>query len=71
MKKKSKADVAKMVDAQSKGRKVRGAQTDKKTPEGGELDTRKSKYMIIEVQLNRRPSRRVALGRDRERAAAD
>ena len=42
-KKKSKAEVAKMVDAQSKGRKVngaKGAQTDNKTPEGAELDTR-------------------------------
>jgi hypothetical protein len=44
MKKKSKAEVGKMVDAQSKGKKVRGAQTDKKTPEGAELDTRKSKF---------------------------
>jgi hypothetical protein len=47
MKKKSKADIAKLVDAQSKGGKVRGAQTDKKTPEGAELDTRKSKYVIM------------------------
>jgi hypothetical protein len=46
MKKKSKADVAKMVDAQSKGRKVKGAQTDKKTPQGGELDTRISKATV-------------------------
>jgi hypothetical protein len=43
MKKKSKADVAKMVDAQSKGRKVKGVQSDKKTPPRGELDTRSSK----------------------------
>lgn len=43
MKKKSKAEVAKMVDAQSRGSKVKGAQTDKKTPQGGELDTRISK----------------------------
>jgi hypothetical protein len=43
MKKKSKADVAKMVDAQSTGKKTKGAQTDKKTPQGRELDTRTSK----------------------------
>jgi hypothetical protein len=43
-KKKSKADVAKLVDAQSKGGKVKGAQTDKKTPEGAELDTRLSQW---------------------------
>jgi hypothetical protein len=43
MKKKSKADVGKMVDAQSKGRKVKGAQADKRTPPRGELDTRTSK----------------------------
>jgi hypothetical protein len=44
--KKSKADVGKMVDAQSKGRKVKGAETDKKTPQGGELDTRISKATV-------------------------
>jgi hypothetical protein len=43
MKKKSKADVAKMVDAQSKGRKVTGVPTDKKKLVGGELDTRNTK----------------------------
>jgi hypothetical protein len=46
MKKKSKADVAKMVDAQAKGKKVKGAGTDKKTPQGGELDTRISKATV-------------------------
>ena len=43
MKKKSKAEVGKLVDAQSKGRKVKGAQTDKKTQQDGQLDTRISK----------------------------
>jgi hypothetical protein len=41
--KKSKADVAKMVDAQAKGKKLKGARTDKKMPQGGELDTRITK----------------------------
>jgi hypothetical protein len=45
MKKKSKAEVAKMVDAASKGKKVKGAQTDKRTPQGGELDVRVSKIV--------------------------
>jgi hypothetical protein len=49
MKKKSKADVAKMVDAQSKGRKVKGAQTDKRTPQGGELDVRVSKVVTEKI----------------------
>jgi hypothetical protein len=40
---KSKADVARMVDAQSRGNTVKGARTDKKTPQGGELDARVSK----------------------------
>jgi hypothetical protein len=51
MKKKSKGDVAKMVDAQSKGRKVKGAQTDKKTPQGGELDTRISKIKAVKIDF--------------------
>jgi hypothetical protein len=50
MKKKSAADVAKMVDAQSKGRKLKGVQTDKKTPPRRELDTRTSKaHFSVEI----------------------
>jgi len=46
MKKKSKAEVAKLVDAQAKGKKTRSARSDNKTPDGRELDSRKSKYFI-------------------------
>jgi len=42
MKKKSKAEVAKLVDAEAKGKKS-PAPTDRKTPDGRELDTRRSK----------------------------
>jgi hypothetical protein len=51
MKKKSKADVAKMVDAQSRGKNVKGARTDKKTPQGGELDTRISKAKTVKIDF--------------------
>jgi hypothetical protein len=44
MKKKSKAEVSKLVDAQAKGEKVVRARTDKKTPEGKDLDVRSSKW---------------------------
>jgi hypothetical protein len=47
MKKKSKAEVAKMVDAQAKGKKSRSARTDDKTPDGRELDTRRSKAIKL------------------------
>ena len=43
VKKKTKAEVAKLVDAQAKGKKSRSARTDNKTPDGRELDTRRSK----------------------------
>jgi hypothetical protein len=51
MKKQSKAEVAKLVDAQSKGKTVKGAQTDKKTPQGGELDTRISKSKTVKIDF--------------------
>jgi hypothetical protein len=44
--KKTKRDVAKMVDTQAKGKKVRGAATDAKTPDGRDLDVRASKVWI-------------------------
>ena len=40
-----------MVDAQSKGKKVKGARTDKKTSDGAELDTRISKTNYQKIQL--------------------
>jgi len=43
MSKKKRAEIGKLVDAQAKGKKVTGAQTDKKTPEGKDLDVRISK----------------------------
>lgn len=43
-KKKKRADIGKLVDSQAKGRKVVGARTDKKTPEGKDLDVRASKW---------------------------
>jgi hypothetical protein len=46
MKKKSKAEVSKLVDAQARGKKIVGANTDSKTPEGKDLDVRASKYVI-------------------------
>jgi hypothetical protein len=46
MKKKSKAEVSKLVDAQAKGKKVVTVRTDKKTPEGNDLDVRASKYFL-------------------------
>jgi hypothetical protein len=45
MSKKKRADIGKLVDAQAKGKKVIGASTDKKTPEGKDLDGRVSKTM--------------------------
>jgi hypothetical protein len=52
MKKKSKAEVAKMVDAQAKGKKLKGARTDNKMPQGGELDTRSSKSTGFKVEID-------------------
>lgn len=43
MKKKSKPEVAKMVDAQARGKKLKGARADRKTTKGGELDARITK----------------------------
>jgi hypothetical protein len=43
LKKKTKAEVAKLVDAQAKGKKSRSARSDNKTPDGRELDVRRSK----------------------------
>ena len=40
---KSKKSVGKMVDAQAKGQKTKGAKTDERSPNGGKLDTRISK----------------------------
>lgn len=40
---KSKKSVGKMVDAQAKGAKPKGAKTDDRSPGGGKLDTRISK----------------------------
>jgi hypothetical protein len=51
MKKQSKAEIAKLVDAQSKGKKLKGARTDKKTPQGGELDTRISKASYSKIEF--------------------
>jgi hypothetical protein len=47
MSKKKRAEVGKMVDAQAKGKKVSGAPTDNKTPEGKDLDVRTSKGAYI------------------------
>lgn len=47
MKKKSKAEVGKMVDAAAKGKKSRSARSDNRTPDGRELDTRRSKALPI------------------------
>jgi hypothetical protein len=44
MSKKKRADIGKLVDAQAKGKKVVRAKTDKKTPEGRDLDDRASKF---------------------------
>lgn len=40
---KSKKNVGKMVDAQAKGAKPKGAKTDDRSPGGGKLDARISK----------------------------
>jgi len=40
---KKKSDVSKMVDAQAKGKKVKGVATDAKSPSGRDLDVRISK----------------------------
>jgi hypothetical protein len=45
MSKKKRADIGKLVDAQAKGKKVTGSKTDKKTPEGRDLDVRTSKWI--------------------------
>lgn len=46
MEKKSKAAIAKMVDAKAKGKQPRTkVATDKASPEGSEVDRRISKYM--------------------------
>jgi hypothetical protein len=47
MSKKKRAEIGKMVDDQAKGKKVTGARTDKKTPEGKDLDVRTSKTIYI------------------------
>jgi hypothetical protein len=47
MSKKKRAEIAKLVDAQAKGKKVSGSKTDKKTPEGRDLDVRTSKAHTI------------------------
>ena len=44
MSKKKRAEIGKLVDAQAKGKKVSGSKTDKKTPEGRDLDARISKW---------------------------
>lgn len=44
---KSKANLGKMVDAQAKGKTVKGARADKKKSGGSELDSRASKAFII------------------------
>jgi hypothetical protein len=51
MKKKSKAEIGKLVDAEAKGKKAKGARTDKKTPQGGELDTRISKASFSKIEF--------------------
>ena len=48
MSKKKKADIGKLVDAQAKGKKVRGATTDQPTAEGRSLDVRTSKATMVE-----------------------
>jgi len=44
-KKKSTSQVGKMVDAQAKGKTVKGARKDVKRSMGGQLDTRQSKWI--------------------------
>jgi hypothetical protein len=43
-KKKSAAQVGKMVDAQAKGKSVKSAKKDAKRSTGGELDSRENKF---------------------------
>jgi hypothetical protein len=49
MSKKKRAEIAKLVDKQAKGKKVSGSKTDKKTPQGRDLDVRTSKYFTIKL----------------------
>jgi len=47
---KKKKDLAKMVDAQAKGKKVKGVASDGKDPAGRELDARISKIAGVKYE---------------------
>jgi hypothetical protein len=49
MKKKSAADVGKLVDAQAKGKAVKAAAKDRKRTATGALDQRQSKKFGVEI----------------------